>query len=197
MYSFKCDKALQYLLDESLEAIPFGFSYLSDFIQNRPKDKVFHCVSIHGDPKTKKLWSYIEYFGIFRVVVLLSENYGGEYKNEMYSVDPINGSAVGVKVRSDVDLEELALIWSGSGYNPEIYKSAMDYAMPVIMERCRSRTLERYIREGFYYAGKQLGLKEGDEIPKEKAAEFTALMMEKLSPYIHHLVMRSRRSEQE
>ena len=44
-----------FLQDESLEEIPFGFAYLSDIIQSRPKDKVFHCVSLHGDPKTKRL----------------------------------------------------------------------------------------------------------------------------------------------
>ncbi|WP_334156738.1 HNH endonuclease [Oryzomicrobium sp.] len=192
-----CDKANQYLQDESLEEIPFGFAYLSDLIQSRPKDRVFHCVSLHGDPKTKRLWSYIEYFGIFRVAVLLSASYTGEFKNEIYSVDPIDGSAVAVKVRPDVSLEELELIWSGAGYNKDVHLAAADYALPIILERGRSRTLDRTVREGFYYAAKQLGLKEGDEIPKEKAGEFTALMMEKLSPYIHHLVTSGRRPEQE
>lgn len=192
-----CDKANQYLQDESLEEIPFGFAYLSDLIQSRPKDKVFHCVSLHGDPKTKRLWSYIEYFGIFRVAVLLSTSYTGDFKNEIYSVDPIDGSAVSVKVRVDVSAEELALIWSGHGLNFDNYKAAADYALPIILERGRSRTLDRTVREGFDHAAKTLGIKENEIIPKEKAAEFTALMMEKLSPYIHHLVTSGRRPEQE
>ncbi len=191
-----CDKAIGYLLDESCEEIPFGFSYLSDFVQNRPMDKVFHCVSLHGDPKTKMLWSYIEYFGIFRVVVLLSDSYSGECKNELYSIDPIDGSVVGVIVRLDVSHEEIALICSGAGYNKEIYLAATDYALRIIMERGRSRALERSLGEGFQYAAKQLGLKEGDEIPKEKAAEFTAFMMEKISPYIEHLIRNGRRESE-
>jgi len=189
----ECDKAIQYLLDESLEEIPFGFSYLSDFIQNRPKEKVFHCVSLHGDPKTKKLWSYIEYFGIFRVVVLLSDSYSGAYKNEIYSVDPIDGSSVGVRVKAEVSAEELALIWSGGGYSHDSYKAAADYALPIILKRGSSRTLDRTVKEGFDHAAKQLGIKEGEIIPKEKAAEFTAFMMEKVSPYIEHLVRSGRR----
>lgn len=189
----QCDRAIQYLLDESVKDIPFGFSYLSDFIPNRPKENVFHCVSLHGDPKTQKLWSYIEYFGIFRVVVLLSDSYSGEFKNEMYSVDPIDGSSVGVKVKADVSAEELALIWSGGGYSHESYKAAADYALPIILKRGSSRTLDRTIKEGFDHAAKQLGIKEGEIIPKEKAAEFTAFMMEKISPYIEHLVRSGRR----
>lgn len=189
----ECDKAIQYLLDESLEEIPFGFSYLSDFIQNRPKEKIFHCVSLHGDPKTKKLWSYIEYFGIFRVVVLLSDCYSGAYKNEIYSVDPIDGSSVGVRVKAEVSAEELALIWSGGGYSHESYKAAADYALPIILKRGSSRTLDRTVKEGFDHAAKQLGIKADEIIPKEKAAEFTAFMMEKISPYIEHLVRSGRR----
>ncbi|MDI9235010.1 HNH endonuclease [Limnohabitans lacus] len=191
----ECGKVIQYLLDGNIEAIPFGFSYLSDFIQNRPKDKIFHCVSLHGDPKTKMLWSYIEYFGNFRIVVLLSDSYSGEYRNEIYSVDPIDGRSVGVRVRSDVSAEELALIWSGDGLSYENYKAAADYALPIILERGRSRTLDRTVKEGFDHAAKQLGIKKDEIIPKEKAAEFTAFMMEKLSPYIAHLVQGSHRSD--
>lgn len=183
-----CDKATQYLLDENLEDIPFGFAYQSDFVQNRPKDKVFHCVSLYGDPQVKKLWSYIEYFGIFRVAVLLSDTYTGEFKKEIYSVDPIDGNTVGVIVKENISAEEFASIWSGNGLNFDNFKAAADYALPIVLERGRDRTLDRTIREGFDHAAKTLGIKENEIIPKEKTAEFTALMMKKISPYIEHLV---------
>lgn len=188
-----CDKAIEYLLDESLEEPPYGFSYLSDFILKRPTDKVFHCVSLNGDPKTKKLWSYIEYFGIFRVVVLLSDSYSGEYKNEIYSVDPIDGRSVGVKVETEISIDEFSLIFSGEGLNKENYKAAADYALPIILERGRTRTLDRIVREGLDHAAKQLGIKENEVIPKEKTVEFTDLVMEKFLPYIHHLVISGRK----
>ena len=92
----QCEKALEYLLDLEIETFPFGFAYLSDLVENRPKDKIFHCVSLHGDPKKKRLWSYIEYFGIFRLVVLLSDAYGGPYKSEVYAINPISGERIGL-----------------------------------------------------------------------------------------------------
>lgn len=79
----QCEKALEYLLNPKAEAIPFGLAYLSDLVDGRPKDRIFHCVSLHGDPKKMRLWSYIEYFGIFRIVVLLSERYAGPCINEI------------------------------------------------------------------------------------------------------------------
>lgn len=195
--TYKCDKALQYLLDENMSVIPFGFANLSDLIEIRPKDRIFHCVSLHADPNTKLLWSYIEYFGLFRVVVLLSENYSGKPKNEIYSIDPIDGSTVGVKIKSEINKEELSLILSGNGINNQIYKEAADYALAIIMERDRSRSLEKVVKQGVEYATKKLGINEGDIIPKELAAEFTALMMHKLSPYIENLVRSgSKRNQQ-
>lgn len=184
----QCEKALEYLLNDSIQATPFWPAYLSDFVENRPKDKIFHCVFLHGDPKKRRLWSYVEYFGLFRVIVLLSENYRGPFKSELYSLDPIDGNSVGIKVMGEITEEDFSLLMDGKGSDQEKHKAATDYALPIILKRGRERTLERVIKEGFEHATKNLGINEDEIIPQEKAAEFTAFMMEKINPYISHLV---------
>lgn len=184
----QCEKALEYLLNPEAEAIPFGFAYLSDLVEGRPKDRIFHCVSLHGDLKKKRLWSYIEYFGIFRIVVLLSERYAGPFRNEIYSIDPVDGERVAVKVNPQISEEEFSALMNGDGFDQEKHKAAADYALPIILNRSTSRSLERSVKEGFHHAAKQLGIKENEIIPKEKAAEFTGFMMEKISPFLEHLV---------
>lgn len=188
----QCEKALEYLLNPEAEAIPFGFAYLSDLVEGRPKDRIFHCVSLHGDPKKKRLWSYIEYFGLFRIVVLLSERYAGSYRNEIYTIDPVDGERIAVKVNPQISEEEFSSLMSGEGFDQEKHKAAADYALPIILNRSTSRSLERSVKEGFDHAAKQLGIKENEIIPKEKAAEFTGFMMEKISPFLEHLVRRGR-----
>lgn len=183
----QCEKAAGYLLDESMTAIPFGFSYIADLVSNRPKENVFHCVSLHADPKIKRIWSYVEYFGLFRVIVLLGEKYGGPFRQECYSINPVDGSSANVRIK-EIGEEELNEVMSGGGFDKEKHKAAADYALPIILDCARSRTLEHFVKQGFEHAGKNLGIKEGEDIPREKAAEFTAFMMEKLSPYIEHLV---------
>lgn len=81
---------------------------------------------------------------------------------------------------------------NGDGFNQEKHKAAADYALPIIFDRVRRRALERTVKEGFEYAAKKLGISEGEIIPKEKAAEFTTFMMEKISPFIEHLVRSGR-----
>jgi hypothetical protein len=190
----QCEKALEYLLNPDLQTIPFGFAYLSDIVQDRPTDKIFHSVSLHGDPKNKRLWSYLEYFGIFRVIVVLSDVYHGPYLNEVYAIDPIKGERIGVKVTPHISEAEFSALMAGEGYDPIKHKAALDYALPIILERGRSRTIERTVQEGFEHAAKRLGINEGELIPLDKAADFTGFMMEKISPYIKHL-LRNGRSE--
>lgn len=184
----QCEKALEYLLDNSTKTIPFGFAYLSDLVEVRPNDRVFHCVSLHADPKSKRLWSYIEYFGLFRVVVLLSEEYKGPFKRDLYALDPITGNSIEIKIKEWIDDEEFSLLMDGQGLDQEKHKNAANYAIPIIMQRNRERSLERTLKEGVQHAAKTLKLKDGEVIPKEKAAEFTRLVMEKVSPYISYLL---------
>ncbi|WP_175698180.1 HNH endonuclease [Burkholderia ambifaria] len=190
----QCEKALEYLLNPDAEAIPFGFAYLSDLVEDRPKDRIFHCVSLHGDPKKKRLWSYIEYFGIFRIVALLSERYAGPFRNEIYTLDPVDGERVAVKVNPQISEEEFSALMNGEGFDQEKHKAAADYALPIIMNRSTSRSLERSVKEGFHHAAKQLGIKENEIIPTEKAAEFTEFMMEKISPFLEHVLRNGRRN---
>lgn len=187
----QCEKASSYLLDESSSEFPFGYSYISDLVINRPEKKIFHCVSLHADPETRRIYSYIEYFGLFRIVVLLGEKYGGPYKNVCHAINPVDGTSLGLCVK-EIETEELQEVLAGNGFDHAKHKLAAEYAFPIILERSRERTLESFMRQGFEHAGKQLGLKEGEIIPPEKAAQFTALMMQKINPYLEHLVRNGR-----
>lgn len=187
----QCEKASSYLLDESSDDHPFGYAYISDLVINRPEKNIFHCVSLHADPVTERIYSYIEYFGLFRIVVLLGEKYDGPYKNVCYSINPVNGAPLNLRV-NEIETEEFQDILAGNGFDHAKHKIAADYAFPIILERSRERTLESFVRQGFEHAGEQLGLKEGEIIPPEKAAQFTAFMMQKIGPYIEHLVRNGR-----
>ena len=173
----ECDKAIKYLLNETLKDPPFGFAYTSDMIQNRPNDKIFHCVFLNTDPKTGLLWSYIEYFGFFRMAVILSNNYKGEFKNEIYAIDPINGINADIKINPEINVDELELIFLGNGYDNNVYMKAVDYPLSIIIKRDSDRALEQAVKDGFQYAAKKIGINYGEVIPKESGKEFASLMM--------------------
>lgn len=135
-------------------------------------------VSLHGDPKKKRLWSYIEYFRMFRLVVLLSDVYNDPRKNEVYAIDPISGERIAVKITPQIIESEFTAMMAREGLDRDKHKAAEEYAPPIILSRGRSRTLEWTVREGFEYAAKRLGLRYIENVPKEKAAKFTKRMTE-------------------
>ncbi len=159
---------------------------------NRDSKTIFHCVSLKSDSDKNRLWSYIEYFGMFRVLVLINDNYVGPDIDETYALDPITSEEIDVEVSSSVADEEFIKVISGYGFDPAVQRAAADLALPILIRRSEQRALEGAVREGFAYAAKTLGIAEGEEIPQERAKEFTELMMEKITPYLSHLIRSNR-----
>jgi hypothetical protein len=183
--------ALHYLSNQQAEP-PFGHAYLSDLVLNREQHPIFHCVSLKSDGGKSRLWAYIEYYGLFRVIVLINDHYAGPVVDKTYALDPITGEQLNVEVRADVPEDEFWRVVSGDGWDSDIHSAAADFALPRVIKRSEQRALESAVASGFAHAVKTLGIPEGADIPKEKAAEFTALLMEKLGPYISHRVRAGR-----
>ncbi|WP_143133475.1 hypothetical protein [Pseudoduganella namucuonensis] len=95
-----------------------------------------------------------------------------------------------------ITAEELSLVLNGDGCDLENYSAAANFAMSIIMDRGQRRALENTVKEGFHHAAKSLGIKEREMILPEHAAAFSAHMMEKITPYIEHMVRSSPRNEQ-
>lgn len=183
-----CDAALKYLTEDNSQA-PFGFALLTDLVKNRPSDRLFHCVALIGDPKKKKLLSYIEYFGLFRILVNLSSHYNGEAIIETYAIDPISTDVLHIDIDWATGCKQAEAILNGKGYSEEEYRKAADYAIPILMKRNEDRHRHGVVEDAFQYAAETLGIQKNENVPMEKREQFVALIMEKISPYIHRLVM--------
>lgn len=187
-----CVQALAYLTDINCPP-PYGFSYLSDYVKDRPKNTIFHCVSVYGNPRTGRLISYVEYFGLFRFLINLNRAYSGKFIQETYAIDPISGSVLSINIDWSICNRELDSILAGEGYSEVGYKAAADYALPIILKRNDDISVSRATHEAFSQAANVLGVREGEIIPPEKHLAFVNLMVENLSPFIHNLVTRHRR----
>jgi AraC-like DNA-binding protein len=87
-----CDNAMEYLTN--LQGFPcFGYFHEHDLIRNRPNE-VFHCVAVSGDSQSGLLIGYAEYFGVYRIVVGMSDRYTGKNFKTVYAVNPISGKQI-------------------------------------------------------------------------------------------------------
>ena len=104
----QCDLALDYLLNEDKEAC-FGYYYDSDkdLITNRPPGMLFHCVYVEGRADSATLVGYIEYYSLWRIVLVLSESYTGSDFTHIYAVDPLEGKELNISVSFDLSVSDI------------------------------------------------------------------------------------------
>lgn len=180
-----CNRALEYLLNEGTEPC-FGWYYDKnrDLVSNRPRAGTFHCVYVKGNASTGTILGYIEYFGIHRLALLLSDSYSGKDFDNVYAIDPVSGKrielALGVEVgdvRSALDCErEDWTVKQGAIAN------LMEYAVNKDFERALSATIE----EAVGYAFANSGAEPGEELTDSQVQQLIDDVVKKMEPFILH-----------
>ncbi|UWF49679.1 HNH endonuclease [Pseudomonas sp. N3-W] len=183
--SNSCEQALQYLRDDGIPC--FGYYYEKDLVINRPPKIPLHCVAIHGNPETGLLLGYIEYFGIHRIVICLSERYRGKALSASYSVDPTTGAELILKVDIALNQDDIQETYNYEKYDSAKVRQCFEEVIPVALEMSEKREQARVISEATDFAFKNCGAKEGEALTAEQYKKLCQLMAEKLTPYLLHV----------
>lgn len=112
-----CEHAISYLRYDGEPC--FGYYYERDLIVDRPLNVPLHCVAISGDPEIGLLLGCLEYYGVQKIVVCLSEKYSSQRISKSYSIDPITGAELEVKVDLSLTIDDVV-----AAYNYEKYDSS-------------------------------------------------------------------------
>lgn len=182
-----CGNALRHLRNDVAET-NFGFFYDSDVILNRPQDKIFHCVAICGETKNKLLLGYIEYFGIYRMMVCLSDSYDGPNVSDIYAIDPASGVEVELQFEISLTREELPALLCGGKTSLDTMNKAFNIPLMVARKNNIEREKNRVVEDATEYAFKNCGIAYGERMTKEHVEKLTALFIEKLSPFLRERV---------
>lgn len=182
-----CDIALTYLRDPG--ATPcFGFYYEQDLITGRPAGVPLHCVAVSGDPESGLLLGYVEYFGAHRIVVCLSEAYSGPRVDHAHGLDPMTGRQIPLSIRLPFTREDIQAIYEYKKIPPGAVERAYSSVIPTGMRRQREREQKQVIAEAVEHAFANCGAKEGEPLTKEHLVELSALIMQRMTPFILHSV---------
>lgn len=180
-----CEKAISYLRDEDGEAC-FGYYYTQDLLTNRPSDAVFHCVAIQGDPSTKQLLGYVEYYGAWRMVVCLSNNYSGGEIKACYAINPVSGDELAIDVNLCLPQEEVSAAFNCERMPSESIGEAFDKVMQIGMLSSFEREKNRVIGHSVDYAFENCGAKEAGQLLPEHIEKLVSLILEGLEPFVRH-----------
>lgn len=181
-----CESAKNFVCNETSDSSCYGLTYFEDIVKNRATNRLFHCVAIFGDKSRRRLFAYVEYFGLARWLIELSKSYDGADLKEVYAIDPTTANVIDIEVSLSLTDEMIEQTLSGYGYTDENYMAAITQSMDEIMRRNKARGLSNAVKSSFFAAGERLGLTEGDQITPDISRQFSSAMVEELMPYILH-----------
>ena len=180
-----CELARDYLLGND-NTFCWWFYYERDLIANRPRTHLFHCVAVSGNPITRQLLGYVEFFGAYRMLVLLSSEYDGKALFSCYAIDPTTGQELTIWPNLDLTIDEVISTCNGERHYAEGMSAAINQLMTIAYPKTFERERERVIAEAVRAAISQLGLAPDEEIGPEGAAELVRLVMAEITPCILH-----------
>lgn len=179
----KCNVASNYLRKRS-PVVPFGYFYDDDLIEPRPKGIPIHCVAISGNPKTGMLLGYVEYFGVVRAVVCLSDKFEGAQIDWAYAVDPMNSTEVNLSVRLPFSVSEIEEIYNYQRFPYEALQRVFAEVIPTGLKKKFEIEKNRIIREAVQCAFSNCGATVGEVLTPEQMIKLSGLAIEKMMPFI-------------
>lgn len=163
-----CENIQQFLHDATAPNAGYGFFYLREIVLNRPRNKLFLCVSIHGSKNSKRLTAYVEYYGLGRWLVLLSNEYQGENFTETYAVDPTNQEPIDLNIDWSISTNMIDKAVGGYGMRDKNYRLAEAHTMTLIHFLSAKRILDKKIASFGEKLLAEHGVGIDDNLPPEK-----------------------------
>jgi len=180
-----CEHAREYLLNEDGSAC-FGYYYEKDLIANRPEGIPLHCVCVKGDPSTKQLLGYVEFFGVQRMVMCLSSLYEGDEFTNCYAINPVEGKELDIVVDLSLSPDDIQAAYKYEKIPQGAVEAAFDKVIPTGIAASFEKEKGRIINQAVQYAFSNCGAKEGEMLMHEHIERLPGLMMEKLEPFLLH-----------
>lgn len=188
-----CDAARRYLTDDEGEPC-FGYFYARDLVQQRSPGLPFHCVAVSNRGTGGQLLGYVEYFGMRRQVVCLSGNYSGPDLHCSYAVNPITGEELSLNFEIEFSREDIAAIYAYERAAPAAIEAAFGPVIENSLLRADERQRSRAAKQALDYAWENCGAGPGEILTLAHISKISALVAERLGPYIEHLSRRRRKS---
>lgn len=181
----QCEHAGNYLRNTDGEAC-FGYYYETEVVTNRPQTIPFHCVYVKGNPETKQIMGYVEYFGIKRMVMLLSSTYSGNEFENIYAINPINGELLDLEIELELTNQDIKDAYNYKKIPQGSIEEALSQVIPTGIKSSLEKEKERVINKAVKYAFENCGAKEGESLTEEYMKKVSSLVYEKLEAFLLH-----------
>lgn len=178
-----CNVAQRFLSDSAVpcnSCIGFFYSDDRDLIAERPVP-VLHCVAINGNPQTKQLIGYVEYFSAFRMVVVVSDRYCGREFKKSYGIDPLSGTKLDIDADPNFTPLEVQHILNDEYYSETVRYNAVANLAAIATDRRLKKEDEFVARRIVRSAATSISIEDQDSLDR-----FTKEVTDKCKLFLRH-----------
>ena len=183
----RCDLALDYLLNDGAEPC-FGYFYDKDrdLVINRPVARPFHCVCVKGNSDTGTILGYVEFYGLYRLVLCLSKSYSGRNFTNIYALDPAKGEEVDLGIDLDLSILDICSAYNYEKYNEGVIRAAANNLVECIAAADFDRALDRNVREAVENAFAKCDAGQGGYLTDAQLHQVIDAVFDEVDPFIEH-----------
>lgn len=164
----------------------FGYYYQRNDVIARRQPGIHHYLVLRGSRESRRLLCYVEYFGLYRMIVCLSRNYTGQNITKSYGIDPTFGKEVDVEVDFDISTLSIEELYGGRLFDQDVIKSAAARLIPVIQRRSDDLAHDRAVDDAIEYAQSRTKAELGDEYQEGTCDR--SYFIERMLPFYEHLI---------
>ncbi len=177
-----CAPAVCYLRDGK-EAC-FGYYTERDLVAGRVAGMPLHCLAVRASPDNGLVLAYAEYFGTYRMVACLGEDYTGLPVRGCYAIDPRDGTEQPVSIELAFSRAEVTAIYAYERVSFEAVKDNMAAVLgPIIQARLKVEG-DRVIAAAVEHAFATCGAQPGDMLTEQHLLRMSRSIAEAVTPFM-------------
>lgn len=180
-----CEHAKSYLVSNGDPC--FGYYNETDVVTNRPARVFFHCIFVCGDPSSRQILGYAEYFGYQRIVACLSSNYDGDRFSCCYAIDPVTGRKLNIDVHLNFTSEDISAIYAYEKVGNDKMRTALSSLLRTCKERSTKASIAHAVEDAMGFASSNCGVQPGEMLSDEQVENLIGLVQSRLEPFMRHL----------
>ena len=178
------------------EAKDIVWMHYKDNLYDLNDDDCFHILHLRGDSLERILYCYVDYFNVYKYIVLLNDSYDGEEIDSTYSFDVLESKVIEKEFLVHYDRNTLLDFFINKDAKPfERIEQCINRIMAISEKRQRTNHIEKIIQEGLYNAWGNNKYGTGTVITKGMVDNAVNEIMKKIEPYILHQLKRLRRED--
>ena len=130
----------------------------------------------------------MEYFGWLRIVARLSNAYDGMAFAHCYAIDPVSGKELNLDVELMIEPADIPEIYDYRKVDNSEVGRALGAVVEAWGQMDRERAQDRAVEDALKFACDECGIREGDILSDEQAAQCARVVAQRLEPFLAHMI---------